>query len=245
MSDREVKAILFDLGETLLNFGRIPVGSVLRQAAHQSYTYLKDMGQPVGGFGGYFWRNLIGLRIQYIISGIRRRDFDSLAVLKKNGEKRGIKLSQGQWEEFDWLWYEPVRRAAWTEPDITQTLGRLKDAGLKLAIVSNTFVNSSALDRHLDEEGLTDFFEFRMYSYQFAFRKPDKRIFLAAAERIGVEPANIMFIGDRIDNDVKGAMRAGMQPVLKKAYTNQDKRVPAGIVQIEKISELPGIIHRG
>ena len=65
------------------------------------------------------------------------------------------------------------------------------------------------------------------YSYKFKFRKPDKRIFQIAAERIGEKVSNIIFIGDRIDNDIKGALKVGMFAAMKKAYTNIEKRTPA------------------
>jgi putative hydrolase of the HAD superfamily len=42
-------------------------------------------------------------------------------------------------------------------------------------------------------------------------RKPDPAIFHAAAARLGVAPAPIMFVGDHPQTDIAGAARAGMQ----------------------------------
>ena len=81
-----------------------------------------------------------------------------------------------------------------------------------------------------------------MYSYEFGFRKPDKRIFLAAAERIGFKPEEIMFVGDRINIDIKGAIATGMTPILKNAHTNAGKKISNGITRIDKIAELPGLV---
>ena len=242
LADKQIKAVLFDLGETLLNFGRIKSFKVSKEASRQSYAFLKSLNQPVGKFTCYAWRNVIGIRLRYLISRITGKDFDSLETLKKYGKKRGFKLNDQQWEELNWLWYEAVRRNAWVEPDLPQTLSKLKDAGLELAVLSNTFVHASSLDRHLAQEGLFDFFKFRSYSYEFDFRKPDKRIFLDAARRIGVEPANIIYVGDRINTDIKGALAAGMKAVLKIAYTNKGKQPPPGIAKIDKISQLPELI---
>ena len=240
----QIRAVLFDLGETLLNFGRVDSMKAFREAGELSYSFLRSLGQNAGGFQNYLWRNLIGLRLRHFFSRISGKDFDSLAVLKKYGEKRGFKLSEEQWEELNWLWYEPLSRLAKVEPDLRQTLDKLKALGLKLGIVSNTFVHGSSLDRHLLQEGLLDLFEFQMYSYEYSFRKPDKRIFLAAADRIGHEPDNIVFVGDRIDNDIKGALSAGMHAVMKRAYTNVGKRSPDNVVSIENISELVPIVDR-
>lgn len=244
MGRTKIEAVLFDLGETLVNFGKIDSGRLFKEAGRRSYTFLKKLNQPVGRFRQYFWRNMWGLYVRYYISMVTGRDFDSLALLEKYGRRRGFNLSREQWQELNWLWYEPLRKRARTEPDLAGTLTKLTEAGLKLGIVSNTFVNAGALDRHLTEEGLIGFFDTRVYSCEFGFRKPDKRIFLEAARQVGAEPANIIYVGDRINKDVKGALRAGMKPVLKNAYTNVGKKAPDGVERIERISELPELVHK-
>lgn len=238
-----IKAALFDLGETILNFGKINATPLFRQGARLSYDYLKSCGQSVGNFECYCWRNLIALRIRNIIAGITKKDFNSAAFLRGNGTKKGITLDAQQWKHFASLWYEPLRKIATTEPDIKQTLAALKNAGLKLGIVSNTFVNGSSLDRHLEQVGILDFFPVRLYSYEFDFRKPDLRIFKIAAERIGEAMGNILYIGDRLDKDIEPALKLGMKTVLKTAYTNTGKKIPDDVLKINRLSELPKLVE--
>jgi len=242
LTDKKIKAILFDLGDTLLNFGTFDRSALFGQACRQTYAFLKQCGQPVGGFTGYYIQIWLALYLQLFISKLTGNDFDSLVMLKTYGRKRGLSLDDKQWEELNWLWYEPACRLSSTEEGLGDTLGKLKASGLKLAIVSNTFVNGAALDRHLEQENLIGFFEFRMYSCQFSFRKPDKRIFIAAAEKIGFEAEEIMFVGDRIDADIKGAAAVGMIPVLKKAHTNTGKNTSDGLMKIDRIAELLKLI---
>lgn len=243
-SGQQIKAALFDLGETILNFGKINATRLFRQGARLSYDYLKSCGQHVGGFEYYCWRNLIALRIRNIIANITKNDFNSAAFLRSHGTKKGIKLDAGQWKHYAWLWYEPLRKISTTEPEIKQTLAALKKAGLKLGIVSNTFVNGSSLDKHLEQVGILDFFQTRVYSYEFDFRKPDLRIFKIAAERIGEAMENILYIGDRIDKDTKPALKLGMKAVLKTAYTNNGKNTPDGAYKINHLSELPALVEK-
>jgi putative hydrolase of the HAD superfamily len=224
LPDRKIKAVLFDLGETLLNFGEVNTTRLFHKGAKLSYDFLKSCGQPVGSFKYYCWRNLIALRLRQWLSNITRRDFNSLVLLRGVGTKRGIKLDRQQWRHFAWLWYEPLSQVSQVEPDIAETLAALKNLGLKLGIVSNTFVTASSLDKNLERFGILDFFPVRVYSYEFNFRKPDARIFKAAAERMGEMPQNVMFVGDRIDKDVKPAVKTGMWPVLKAAYTNMESK---------------------
>jgi len=244
MPDRKIKAVLFDLGETLLNFGRVDKARVFQQGARLSFDFLKSTGQPVGSFNYYYWRNLIALRVRRWLSNLTRSDFDALTLLKKVGTKKGIKLDEQQWQHFAWLWYEPLSKIGKVEPKTKETLTTLKKFGLKLGIVSNTFVNSSSLDKHLQQSGILDLLPVRVYSCEFDFRKPDTRIFKIAAERIGETLENILFVGDQINNDIKAAARTGMQAVLKAAYTNTGKKTPKGICKINHLSELPTLIEK-
>jgi len=105
-------------------------------------------------------------------------------------------------------------------------------------------VNGSSLEKHMEQVGILDFFEPRMYSYEFDFRKPDLRIFKIAAERLGEAAENILYVGDRIDMDIEPALSVGMQPVLKAAYTNDGKKIPKGIRKIKQLTELPSLIEK-
>jgi FMN phosphatase YigB (HAD superfamily) len=214
LPDKKIKAVLFDLGETLLNFGQVNTTRLFRQGAISSYDFLKNSGQPVGSFNYYYWRNLIALRIWRWLSNITGRDFDTLALLRKAGTKRGVKLNPEQWRHLAWLWYEPLSKIGRAEPKTKETLAVLKNLGLKLGIVSNTFVNGCSLDKHLKQLGILDFFTVRVYSYEFDFRKP------------------------------KPAVKTGMQAVLKAAYTNAGKEPPKGAWKINRLCELPSLIEK-
>lgn len=240
---RKIKAVVFDFGETLLTFGRVDVNGLFRAGAQLTHQYLKSLNQPIGGFKWYYIRNMVAVRIHYLLGKIGGWDFDSLELLKRVGTKKGLNLTDQQWEHMAWLWYEPLSKMAKAEPDIQQTLESLKSLGLKLGIVSNTFVPGANLDRHLRQEGILEYFEPRIYSCEFGFRKPDPRIFHIAAERIDTPMENIMFVGDRLDTDVSPSSKLGMVPVLKNAYTNGNKPTPDGVYRIDNLSELPDIVR--
>lgn len=244
MNGRRIQAVLFDLGETLIHFGRLRANPIFNRAARFSYEYLIEHQQPVGSYRRYWLWNFFGIRLQLLSSFITGNDFDSLTTLKNFGRKKGFTLTEDQWEELNWRWYKPLVEKAKIEPDTPQTLAALKQAGLKLGILSNTFVHGSSLDRHLRQAGLLEYFDQRIYSYQYSFRKPDRRIFLEAARRIAAAPEHILFVGDRMDKDVRGALAAGMVPVLKHAYTNQKKDVPGGVFRVQYLSELPELIQK-
>ncbi len=242
MPEHEIKAVLFDLGDTLVNFGKVRTTRLALRGARSSYDYLKDLGQPVGGFAGYFLRYLVRLRLRHFLSEHRGLDFDSLALLKEVGRREGMTCSDEQWEQVIWRWYEPLTEVGEVEEGIHETLGALQGQGLELGILSNTFVNRASLEKHLADLGIRDFFSLRLYSYELKLRKPDPRIFKVAAERIGHRPENILFVGDRIDKDARPALAVGMRAALKQAHTNAGKKPPAGVWRIDRIAELPVLV---
>jgi HAD superfamily hydrolase (TIGR01549 family) len=244
MPHGKIKAVLFDLGDTILDFGRVNTTRAFVLGARATHAFLKEHGQPVARFPWYALGNLIRLRTRYLLSNVTRRDFNSFEVLQAVGARKGVNLSRPQWEQFAWLWYEPLSRCARVEDDIKETLGALKRLGLKLGIVSNTFVSRASLERHLRMLGILDFFSMQLYSHEVDIRKPNREIFHIAAERIGEAVENILFVGDRIDNDIRPALANGMKAVLKDAYTNKGKRTPLRAYRIAQLAELPELVER-
>ena len=100
MPNTQVKAALFDLGETILNFGRFRTLSIFRQGARSSYDFLKSCGLRVGWFEWYCWVNLVMMNYRRVVSHISGNDFDSLALLKGIYAGKRSKLDSGQWQEY-------------------------------------------------------------------------------------------------------------------------------------------------
>jgi len=237
-----IRAVLFDLGDTLLNYGRLSAHKQFMQAARQSYDYLASLGQPVPWFPWYAARSMFMIRWRLLWSAITKKDFDSLRLLKRAGKKAGYKMTEEQYKELVWLWYEPLSRQIHIEPDLHQTLSELRQRGYRMGVVSNTFVNACALDRDISQRGLKDFFEFVFYSYEFSARKPYPAMYEAAAEAFGLAPGEIAFVGDKIDTDMKGAIEAGMTPVLKTTDANLATKTPQRVRRISQLSELPALL---
>jgi len=244
MPGKKIKAVLFDLGETLVDFGRINTIKIFRQSAKLTYEFLQSCNKPLGSFQWYYWHSIIAFRFHCLVSSLTGKDFNALLLLKKIGIRKDLALDEDHLRQLGWLWYEPLAKVARIEPRLKATLTSLKQMGLKLGIVSNTFISAGSLDRHLAQFGILDFFPIRLYSHQFAFRKPDVRIFQTAARQIGEPPQDILFVGDRINKDISPALKVGMQTVLKEAYTNVGKEIPKGVWRISRLSELPGLVEK-
>lgn len=98
---------------------------------------------------------------------------------------------------------------------VRQALDRLRAAGLKLAVVSNS---EGTIEQMLVEVGLRPLLDTVVDSTVVGFTKPDPRIFGVALERLGVAAADALMVGDSPSADVDGARAAGIRAALLDPY---------------------------
>ncbi|MHC4605915.1 MAG: HAD family hydrolase [Planctomycetota bacterium] len=95
-------------------------------------------------------------------------------------------------------------------PDVAPALGRIRERGLRLGLVSNW---DTRLRRIVKETGLADLVDFAVISAEVGVRKPEPGIFARALELAGVRAAEAAHVGDLFEEDVVGAHRSGLLPV--------------------------------
>ena len=120
--------------------------------------------------------------------------------------------------------------------DVVPVLGKLRDAGLKLGVVSNF---EEWLERLLDQLGVSAFFDVRVISGVEGLEKPDPRIFELAMDRAHVTPERSVYVGDNPEFDVDPAAAAGMFPVL---LDRRERFSDASATRITTLDELPGVL---
>ena len=87
-------------------------------------------------------------------------------------------------------------------------------ATFKLAIISDTgFASGRAQDKLLAQDGLLQHFSATVYSVDVGHAKPRPEPFRRALELLGVEPSELIHVGDIERTDVGGALAAGMRAV--------------------------------
>lgn len=95
--------------------------------------------------------------------------------------------------------------------DTHDALSRLRAAGLRLGVVSNS---DGRVEEALQAAGLRDYFDVIVDSGLAGVEKPDPAIFRPALERLGVRPEETRYVGDLYEIDVAGAQAAGIPAVL-------------------------------
>jgi putative hydrolase of the HAD superfamily len=120
-------------------------------------------------------------------------------------------IHPGEYEEI----LEKLRAGASTRvleayPEVPDVLRELRAAGLRLAICSNWDWD---LVEAVDEAGLGDLVDVQVSSAWVGARKPHPRIFDDTLDRVGVDAADVLFVGDSWGPDVAGPREHGMRPV--------------------------------
>jgi putative hydrolase of the HAD superfamily len=203
-----LEAVLFDWGDTLMQFAYSPE---LVSAGHRAGLAATGRdGLPEAAevterfreeYEPLFWVPGTIEEIEYP-DLVRRllRDF-------------GVEIDDeelGRYLEAEHRAWDPARiLAAHTHP----LLETLRARGLKLGLVSNAFDPGWLLHRDLEQMGLAERLDFSVFSSEVGMRKPHPAIFERALEALGAEPERALFVGDRLYEDVRGAAEVGMTTV--------------------------------
>ena len=93
------------------------------------------------------------------------------------------------------------------QPTLVNALHRVKAAGFKVGLLSNSWDNDYPM--HL----WGDVFDDIVLSGQVGLRKPSPEIYTLAASRLAVAPSACVFVDD-ISPNIKGAVSTGMTGIL-------------------------------
>ncbi len=237
-----IEAVLFDLGDTLLDFDPLPRRQLFESAAHATYEHLKNRGCKLPEFRKYYALHIRTVQWEYIWSTLRGREIDSFRALYRWCTRQGYPNDDESIRELIWMWYQPTIPRSTVAPDVIPALRQLQADGLRLGLVSNTLLPGCVLDRHLEMVGLKEFFPIRIYSSEVGYRKPKRIIFQAALDALKLPAESCLFVGDLVKTDIKGARRIGMTTILRKTAKRQDTAMAHH--RIDAIGDLPQLVRR-
>ena len=170
------------------------------------------------------------------------RDFHEGVPLDKVRKERTEKILRefdvdvGFAEEFNELFYDlypsmetPVEGAK----EVVVELGKENVLG----VITNS--SKEVQICKLKSIEILDCFETLVFSEEVGYRKPDRKIFLHAVQKVGTEPGDFLYVGDSYTSDVVGAHRVGMHT----CWFNPDGKEVSGEVEPElEISELAELL---
>lgn len=112
-----------------------------------------------------------------------------------------------------------------------------------LCVVSDTIVTPGAQLRELlDGHGLKRHFSGFAFSDEVGRSKPHRAMFDAAADQLGVDFAEMVHIGDRDHNDVKGPQALGMKAILFTGRRDADRETTSADAICADHGDLPATV---
>ena len=102
----------------------------------------------------------------------------------------------------------------WTDPQIRPLWEGLRANGIRVGVLSNTIWSRDYHRSLFERDGVLDLVDADVYSSETPWVKPQREIFLEAARRVGVEPEQCVYVGDRGYEDVHGPKSVGMRAIL-------------------------------
>jgi HAD superfamily hydrolase (TIGR01549 family) len=216
-----LKAIFFDLGDTLWHFPKMPPREVIRGET------MKRVGGLVQSWGYDMRegeRRMLGRDIRFAVEEETHRAFHGDCVdpaypelCRRIAGRHGIEITPEQGED---LWEAWNLGGAFLGrelfPDVLDTLRWLRDRGYRLGAITNRGYSGPRFHEEVAALGLTDFFEVMVVSCDVGYMKPHPRIYQEAFDLTGLEGAECVMVGDNPRADVEGARTMGMIAVLRR-----------------------------
>jgi putative hydrolase of the HAD superfamily len=224
-----LQAVLFDAGNTLVFIDPqvvLPIfrdhGAVLEreafwEAEFEARTALSErVLDGANGTEPQLWH-------EYFVDLFR-----GCGVPEENLESLGARIRGVHRESHLWTYVPPSTAPA---------LRELRESGYRLAVISNA---DGRMRRVIRDAGLQDLLEFVIDSEEEGVEKPQPEIFHLACERLGVEPASCLYVGDLYPVDVLGAVGAGLRAVLLDPLD----RLSYPTDRIPDVAALPAYLRR-
>lgn len=117
-------------------------------------------------------------------------------------------------------------------PEVREVLARLRERGLRLVVASNWDASLPHTLRALD---LLEQVDGVVTSAQCQAAKPEPALFRRALELAGASPDQAVHVGDSWEEDVLGARRVGIRPIL---IARDGRPVPGGVEAIASLDQL-------
>ncbi len=203
---RDKRAVLFDAGGTLVHpdwgrlaliaeeeMGRVLTPAELRHALYKEFQVVDQFLRNKQSAPEYTRQRGWTFARMYGALGM-----DSAACDRLN---KRIDILHGERH----LWCE-------LDPEAPRVLVELKQAGLQVAVISNT--EDGRLEELLEMVEIKRHFDTLIDSFIVGHRKPDRAIFHLTLERLKLATHEAVYVGDSYGHDVIGAEAAGLQAIL-------------------------------
>ncbi|HEU4330618.1 MAG TPA: HAD family hydrolase [Lapillicoccus sp.] len=201
----QVGAVIFDWGGTITPWHTVDINEQWRVFARE--YHLDEDPSLVDELAARIWEAESAGWARGRDDGASARIEEILAEAGVVADDPRAVAGLAAYEEF----WEPH---TWTDPQIRPLWEALRDNDIRVGVLSNTIWSRDYHRGLFERDGVLHLVDADVYSSETPWVKPNPEIFLEAARRVGVDPAQCVYVGDRGYEDVHGPQSVGMRAIL-------------------------------
>ncbi len=191
------KILLFDLDDTLLDFGANEIDSLNKLFHHHGYTFSDEMFGVYNSVNKQLWTDYENGNIE--LDDVLNSRFS--ATLLKLGKIVDGTEWENQYRELLGNGHQLIEGAL----ELCQSLS----VSHRLFVVTNGITKTQI--KRLKQAGLYDFFEGIFDSQSIGFQKPSREFFNYVTGNIkNFNVSEVLIIGDSLNTDIKGGILSGI-----------------------------------
>ena len=224
-----MKAVLFDLGHTLIDYHndwRGPERRAVETVSKEVCNHL-DNGLSTDEVSKHLFALLEAGRAIKLSKQIEIPLVQVLEDCFSRFKVKDAKLMDFGLESF----YGVLLEGREIVPGTEEMLHTIKRMGYGIGLVSDVAWGLPSYFPLKDMRfyGLDDYFDDMVFSTDVGLRKPNPKIFEIALQNLGSSPEESIFVGNNLQADIKGALDVGMTAVLRRSnfYSHDDSIVPS------------------
>ncbi len=230
---REIRAVLFDFGNTLSRSASLPgsITGVIDTPIAQRLNLSREQ------------LSRIGIEIDQYISNLYREERldqpDWRQVWEQGAKNAGLNLSPDEIELLCRAHLTEFEKNCELELYSISLLKNIQKANLPLGLVSNVTGPVDIFEKDLSEKGLSHFFQVIVWSSGTGYRKPNPRIYEIALEGLKLRAGkHIVMVGDNEQADIIGGKNMGFTTVKVVDIGEKSESVADYVVLRSGLQEL-------
>lgn len=227
-----LRAVLFDLGDTLWHFPELPgLDVIAAESARRIDEILIGWGVSQEGLGQRLAQAVIEADREATRAGMLGdgRSPDFAAMVREQALALGLVLDAVRaavlWEGLH-VGGPFLKRTLF--PDSVPLLEELRRRGYRVASVTNRSLGGPRFREEMEELRLQHLFDAMAVSADHGWLKPHRALFDKALGDLGVAPEEAVMVGDDLRADVYGARAIGMVAVWKRPPNRAEVPVRLG-----------------
>lgn len=233
------RAVIFDLGSTLIEYEAVPWSELNIICAASVRSFLVKQGHDLPDEDSFYKLFEEAKAKHRKIALTDQREWTIPRVTAEMLDRFDIRHDEVLIDRTFEAYYKPVAEKLFVYSDTLATLEKIKQVIPVVGLISNTIFPERAHRRELKQFKIEPYLDFAVFSSTFGLRKPHSDIFIKAANLAGCAPKECVYIGDRYLEDIEGPSRIGMAAILKEHPVREyPDQMPLAVRRINTLAEL-------